>query len=74
MLKRGRRKVGRRVKVVERKLPGRMWHEWKVLLMSINDIRKAQPNMPREGTAKTGCNGCGRLSEVEDLVGLQHGA
>lgn len=32
---------------VERKLPGRMWHEWKVLLMSIDDIRKVQPNMHR---------------------------
>lgn len=38
------RRVGRRV---ERKLPGRMWHEWKVLLMSIDDIRKVQPNMHR---------------------------
>lgn len=57
--KRGRRKVGRKVKVVECKLPGRIWHEWKVLLMSINDIRKVQPNMHREGTAETGCNGCG---------------
>lgn len=62
VLKRGGRKVGRRAKVVERKLPGRMWHEWKVLLMSINDIRKVQPNMHREGTAKTGYNGCGWLS------------
>lgn len=45
VLKRGRRKVGRRVKVAERKLAGRMWHECEVLLMSINDIRKVQPNM-----------------------------
>lgn len=66
-------KVGRRVKVVERKLPGRMWHEWKVLLMSINDIRKVHPNMHKVGTAKTGCNGCGWLSLGENLVGLQHG-
>lgn len=51
--------VGRRVEVGEREFPGRMWHEWKVLLMSINDIRKVQPNMQREGTAETGCNGCG---------------
>lgn len=40
VLKRGRRKVGGRKKVVERKLAGRMWHECEVLLMSINDIRK----------------------------------
>lgn len=30
VLERVRRKVGRRVKVVERKLPGRMVHEWNV--------------------------------------------
>lgn len=56
------------MEVVERELPGRIWHEWKVLLMSINDIRKVQPHMHREGTAKTGCNGCGWLSVVEDVV------
>lgn len=63
------------MKVVERKLAGRMWHEWKVLpLMSINDIRKVQPNMHRKRRAKTGCNGCGWLREVGDLVELQHSA
>lgn len=48
---------GRWEEVLERKLPGRMWHEWRVFLMSINDIRKVQPNMHRGETVKTGCNG-----------------
>lgn len=51
----GEEKVG----VVEREFPGRMWHEWKPLLMSINDFRKVQPNMHIEGTVKMGCNGWG---------------
>lgn len=51
MLKEGREKKA------ERKLPDRMWHEWKVHLMSINDIRKVQPNMNRDRTEKTAYNG-----------------
>lgn len=55
------------MKAAEREVPGRMWREWKVLLMSINDIRKVQPNMQRGGgDSTTRRNGCGRLSQVED--------